>query len=57
VSNAVNTSSLASWMKQSGVELLGLSDRPDEATFVPNGDLLLNAKMMIYGKPIAQILN
>jgi hypothetical protein len=48
---------LASWMKQRGVEMLGLSDRPDEATFVPNGDSLLNAKMMIYGKPIAQILN
>ena len=48
---------LASWLKQRGVQLLGLSDRPDEATFVPNGESLLDAKMMIYGKPIAQNLN
>jgi hypothetical protein len=47
---------LASWLKQSGAQLLALSDRPDEATFIPDGESLLDAKMIIYGKSIIEIL-
>lgn len=47
---------LASWLKRQGVKLLALSDRPDEATALGEQSLL-NAEMMIYGRPIAQFLD
>jgi Domain of unknown function (DUF4062) len=52
---------LASWFKQHGVRLLGISDRPDESTLGSLGDptaerSLLNAKMRIYGREIADLL-
>jgi hypothetical protein len=47
---------LASWLKSEGVKLLALSDRPDEATALGEQSLL-NAEMMIYGRPIAQFLH
>lgn len=46
---------LARWLRDRGVKLLGLSDRPDEATAL--GELsLLNAEMRVYGRPIAHYL-
>ncbi len=46
----------ATWLRKSGAELLGLSDRPDEAT-VSDSESLLDARMTIYGRSISQFLD
>ncbi|MGH3914633.1 MAG: hypothetical protein ACRDTC_14690 [Pseudonocardiaceae bacterium] len=52
---------VASWLKQHGVRLLAISDRPDESTLGSLGDpvaerSLLNTKMRVHGRPIADLL-
>jgi hypothetical protein len=46
----------AMWLKERGVPLLGLSDRPDESTVSATGQSLLDVAMTIYGKEIASFL-
>jgi hypothetical protein len=47
---------VATWLKQQGVHLLALSDRPDESTVSASGDSLLDVVMTIYGKDISGFL-
>ena len=47
----------ATWLKLRGTILLALSDRPDESTVAVNGESLLDASMMIYGKDISDLLS
>ncbi len=47
---------VASWLKRRGAHLLALSDRPDESTVSADGNSLLDASMMVYGKNISDLL-
>jgi hypothetical protein len=47
---------LASWLKKRNVELLAVSDRPEESTIATGGESLLKARMRIYGTAIGDMI-